>query len=168
MPDLKHRARRVESVVCGVITVSDTRTSETDASGGLLRRRLEGAGHKVCAYEIIPDEPERVRDRVLEHCDDSECQAVVVTGGTGLSPRDTTFEALSSILEKQLPGFGELFRSLSYAEVGSAAMLSRAVAGVCRSTVIFSIPGSTDAVRLAVDRLILPELGHLVWLLDPR
>ncbi len=165
MAESKHRARRVESVVCAVVTVSDTRTVETDGSGALIHERLESAGHRICRYEILPDEPERVRDHVLALCDDSACQAVLVTGGTGLAPRDTTYEALSGILEKQLAGFGELFRSLSYQEIGSAAMLSRATAGVCRSTLIFSVPGSTGAVRLAVDRLILPELGHLAWLL---
>ena len=133
-----------------------------------MRERLEAQGHRVCAYEIIPDEPTRVRDRVLALCDDVTIQAVLVTGGTGLAPRDTTFEAISGILDKQLAGFGELFRSLSFEQVGSAAMLSRATAGVCRSTLVFSMPGSTDAVSLALDRLILPELGHLAWLLESR
>ena len=112
MAEREHRARRVESVTCAVITVSDSRTVETDASGTLMRERLETQGHQVCAYEIIPDEPANVRDRVLALCDDAAIQAVLVTGGTGLAPRDTTFEAISEILDKQLAGFGELFRSL--------------------------------------------------------
>ena len=168
MAEREHRARRVESVACAVITVSDSRTVETDASGKLMRERLEAQGHRVCAYEIIPDEPTRVRDRVLALCDDAAIQAVLVTGGTGLAPRDTTFEAISGILDKQLAGFGELFRNLSFEQVGSAAMLSRATGGVCRSTLVFSMPGSTAAVSLALDRLILPELGHLAWLLVSR
>lgn len=168
MAEREHRARRVDSVACAVITVSDSRTIETDTSGALMRERLETKGHRVCAYEIIPDEPSRVRDRVLAFCDDATIQAVMVTGGTGLAPRDTTFEAISGILDKQLAGFGEIFRSLSFEQVGSAAMLSRATGGVCRSTLVFSMPGSTDAVSLALDRLIIPELGHLAWLLISR
>ncbi len=166
MAEAQHRARRVESVACAVITVSDSRTAETDTSGALIRERLESAGHRISAFEVIKDEPEQVRLRVLAHCDDPACAAVLLNGGTGLSPRDTTYEAVAALLTKKLDGFGELFRSLSFEEIGSAAMLSRATAGVCRSTIVFSMPGSTDAVRLAMDRLILPELGHLAWLVQ--
>lgn len=169
MTDGGHRAGKIDSVACAVVTVSDTRTRETDKSGALIHDRLESAGHRVVNYEIIRDEASGVRERVLALSGRENCQAVLLTGGTGLAPRDTTYEAIISILEKRLDGFGELFRMLSYEEVGSPAMLSRAVAGVCRSTVIFSMPGSTGAVRLALDKLILPELGHLAWLLtdDP-
>lgn len=165
MPEREHRAERVESVSCAVLTVSDTRTAETDKSGTLLRERLESAGHRIISHEIVPDDPSLVRDRVSALCGERLCQAVLLTGGTGLAPRDTTYEAVTSLLDKRLDGFGELFRALSFQEIGSAAMLSRAMAGVCGSTLVFSMPGSTGAVRLAMDRLIVPELGHLAWLL---
>ncbi len=165
MPDAKHMAQRVHSVACAVLTVSDTRTCETDKSGALIRERLTSAGHRVHCYEIMPDEPTQVRDRVLSFCSEEACRAVLLTGGTGLAPRDTTYEAIISILDKRLDGFGELFRMLSYEQVGAAAMLSRATAGVCRSTLVFSMPGASSAVALAMDKLILPELGHLASLL---
>jgi molybdenum cofactor biosynthesis protein B len=168
MPDPKHHAQRLDSVACAVITISDTRTPETDKSGQLIRKRLESAGHRVLGYEIVPDDPPRVRERVVSLCSNEECQIVLLTGGTGLAPRDTTYEAVTSILEKQLDGFGELFRMLSYEEIGAAAMLSRATAGVCKSTLVFSMPGSTGAVGLAMDKLILPEIGHVAWLLGTR
>ncbi|MGB2986122.1 MAG: molybdenum cofactor biosynthesis protein B, partial [Phycisphaerae bacterium] len=125
-------AKRIDSVTCAVVTVSDTRTPETDKSGALIRERLESAGHRVFSYEILPDEPSQVRSRVLALCGENACQAVLLTGGTGLARRDTTYEAISAILEKELDGFGELFRMLSYEEIGPAAILSRATAGVCR------------------------------------
>ena len=165
MPEREHRAGCVDSVACAVLSVSDTRTAETDKSGALIRERLESAGHRIISHEIIPDDPSRVRDRVSTLCGERLCQAVLLTGGTGLAPRDTTYEAVTSLLDKRLDGFGELFRALSFQEIGSAAMLSRATAGVCGSTLVFSLPGSTGAVRLAMDRLIVPELGHLAWLL---
>lgn len=164
----EHHAGRIDSVACAILTVSDTRTADTDKSGPLIRERLESAGHRVCSYLIIPDEPSQVRDRVIALCSEETCQAILLTGGTGPAPRDTTYEAITSILEKRLDGFGELFRMLSYQQIGAAAMLSRATAGVCRSTLVFSIPGSTKAVRLAMDKLILPQIGHLVWLLGHR
>lgn len=165
-PDPQHQKIKVEHVHCGVFTISDTRTEDTDKSGQLILSELEGAGHTIVCYEIIPDEPEQVRQRVLSLCEGRSCQAIVLTGGTGLSPRDTTYEAVSSLIEKRLTGFGELFRMLSYEQVGSSAMLSRAIAGVCHSTVIFSMPGSTTAVELAMQKLILPELKHIVALLQ--
>ena len=168
MSDPQHRADDVASVTCAILTVSDTRTEKTDKSGLLIRELLEGAGHRVSSHQIIPDEPDRVRRYVGALCDDPACHAVLLTGGTGLAARDTTYEAVAALLDKRLDGFGELFRSLSFAEIGSSAMLSRAVAGVCRATVVFSMPGSIRAVRLAMDKLILPELGHLTALLRPR
>ena len=168
MPNPEHRTNKIESVVCAIVAVSDTRTPETDKSGPFIRQRLEAAGHRVISYEILPDEPAKVSDRVLALCGDPNCHTVLLTGGTGLAPRDTTYEAIQAILEKKLDGFGELFRMLSYEEIGSAAMLSRATAGVCRRTLIFATPGSTAAVRLAMDKLILPEIGHLAWLLAQR
>jgi len=166
MSEPDHHGKRVESVACAVITVSDTRTPDTDKSGAMIRERLASAGHRVVSYDILPDEPSQVRDRVVTLCSDASCQAVLLTGGTGLAPRDTTYEAITAILEKQLDGFGELFRMLSYQEVGPAAMLSRATAGTCNSTLVFSMPGSTAAVGLAMDKLILPQIGHLAWLLE--
>jgi len=154
----------MDVVTCAIVTVSDSRTAETDTSGALVRERLESAGHRVVAYDVLPDEPSHVRSRILSLCDQRSCHAVLLTGGTGLASRDTTYEALASILEKRLDGFGELFRMLSYEEIGAAAMLSRALAGVRGSTLLFSMPGSPGAVRLAMDKLILPQLGHLAWL----
>lgn len=166
MSEPNHHGKRVESVACAVITVSDTRTPDTDKSGALIRERLESAGHRVISYDILPDEPTRVRDRVVALCSDPSCQAVLLTGGTGLAPRDTTYEAITAVLEKQLDGFGELFRMLSYQEIGSPAMLSRATAGVCSSTLVVSMPGSTAAVTVAMDKLILPQIAHVVYLLE--
>ena len=149
---------------CAILTVSDTRTPETDASGALVRRLLQADGHRVVAYAILPDEPQQIRRHVAGLLDDASVDAVIVNGGTGLAPRDTTFEAIVGLLEKRLDGFGELFRMLSFAEIGAAAMLSRAVAGVAKDTVVVAMPGSTAAVELAMKRLVLPELGHLVGL----
>ncbi|GIV61320.1 MAG: molybdenum cofactor biosynthesis protein B [Rhodothermaceae bacterium] len=158
----KHKAAaRDVPVRCAVVTVSDTRTEETDTSGALMRRRLAEEGHDVVHYVLVPDEP----DLIAEHLDvlAGEVEVILFNGGTGISRRDTTYEALSARMEKTLPGFGELFRMLSYEEIGPGAMLSRATAGVYRDTLIFATPGSTNAVRLALERLILPELRHLVW-----
>jgi len=143
-----------------VVTVSDSRTPEDDESGALLRERLSAAGHPLVGYQVLPDEPALVAALVRRVCDAGEADAVLLNGGTGLSHRDRTYEALSSLLEKKLDGFGELFRVLSYAEIGAAAMLSRALAGSCRETLIFAMPGSPAAVRLALEKLILPELAH--------
>ncbi|RMF61675.1 MAG: molybdenum cofactor biosynthesis protein MoaB [Bacteroidetes bacterium] len=158
----KHKAAaRDVPVRCAVVTVSDTRTEETDTSGALMRRRLAEEGHDVVHYVLVPDEP----DLIAEHLDAlaGKVEVILFNGGTGISRRDTTYEALSARMEKTLPGFGELFRMLSYEEIGPGAMLSRATAGVYRDTLIFATPGSTNAVRLALERLILPELRHLVW-----
>ena len=146
----------------GVLTVSDTRTPETDSSGAVARRLLEQAGHRVTDYAILPDEPQSVRARVQEWLA-GEADGVIVNGGTGVSARDRTYEALADLLDKRLDGFGELFRMLSYEQVGSAAMLSRAVGGVAAGKLLFALPGSTAAVELALERLIVPELGHLLY-----
>jgi len=145
-----------------VLTVSDTRTPESDRSGRRIRELLEGDGHRVLDYAVLPDEPTVVVERVSEWLANAECDGVVVSGGTGVSARDRTYEALTRILDKRLDGFGELFRMLSYEQVGSAAMLSRAVGGVARGKLLFSLPGSTPAVELGLTRLVLPELGHLL------
>jgi molybdenum cofactor biosynthesis protein B len=147
-------------VACAIVTVSDTRTVDTDTSGARIRELLEAAGHRVADYSILPDEPSIVRPRLVELIAES-VEAVIVNGGTGLAPRDSTYEAVAGLLDKRIDGFGELFRSLSYAEIGAAAMLSRAVAGVAARTVIVSLPGSTKAVELALEKLLLPVLGHM-------
>jgi len=148
------------------VTVSDTRTAESDASGARIRTALEGAGHRVVSYAILPDEPARIRRHVEDALADQAVRAVIVNGGTGIAPRDTTYEALVSLFEKRLEGFGELFRMLSWEQVGAAAMLSRAAAGVARGKILVSLPGSPDAVGLAMDRLLVPELGHMAHLLE--
>ena len=148
-------------VRCAVITVSDTRTLETDTSGAAMQNFLTDAGHDIASYRIVPDEPEMICDLLDELAGNIE--AILLNGGTGISKRDNTFEAISSRLEKTLPGFGELFRMLSYEEIGAGAMLSRATAGLYRGTLVFSTPGSTNAVNLAMSKLIVPELQHLVW-----
>jgi molybdenum cofactor biosynthesis protein B len=151
-------------VACALVTVSDTRTAETDGSGRRMRELLEEEGHRVVVQEILPDDPDRVRARVDGLLDDASVECVITSGGTGVAPRDTTYEAVDGLIEKRLDGFGELFRVLSYGEIGAAAMLSRAVAGVARGTVIAVLPGSTSAVELALVRLLLPELRHMVAL----
>jgi molybdenum cofactor biosynthesis protein B len=158
----EHRRRASRRVQTAVLTVSDTRTPETDSSGALIRSLLEQAGHRVVHHHIVRDEPDEIRSRLRESVNDGEVQAVLITGGTGLAPRDVTCEVVESLLDKRIDGFGELFRSLSFAEIGAAAMLSRATAGVCGATVVVAMPGSETAVRLAMTRLVLPELAHMV------
>ncbi len=145
-----------------VVTVSDTRTPETDVSGNYLRQQLETAGHRVHSQRIVRDEPAEL-EAVLNEAAASKAQVVIFNGGTGVSRRDTTFDFLEPKLEKTLPGFGELFRMLSYEQVGAAAMMSRATAGVYGGKVVISTPGSPAAVRLAWEKLIGPELEHLAW-----
>ncbi len=159
----EHRASAPESVRCAILTVSDTRTSETDTSGGLIRDTLRIAGHAVVDYQIVPDEPDQIRRMLDEWTRIDSIQAILSNGGTGIAARDTTYDAISGMLDKRIDGFGELFRMLSWDEVGPAAMLSRAVAGVANGTLVIAMPGSTNAVRLAMSKLIVPELGHLVF-----
>ena len=164
MPGPNHQDQEIKSVPCVVLTVSDTRTVETDRSGKLICDLLTGCGHEVCDYRIVKDDPDRIRELLRTLRDDGRCATVLINGGTGLSPRDTTYEAVVDVLDKRLDGFGELFRMKSFAEIGSAAMLSRAVAGVMGRCVVFSMPGSPAAVRLAMNELIIPELGHIAYL----
>jgi molybdenum cofactor biosynthesis protein B len=152
----------VPSVTCGIITISDTRTPETDTGGALIRTMLEGAGHQVVHYMVVKDEPDQIVAHVREFAD-AGCQVIITSGGTGIAKRDSTFEAIDTLLEKRMPGFGEIFRVLSYQDIGPAAMLSRATAGVFQRSLIFCLPGSPAAVRLAMEKLIVPELAHLVW-----
>ena len=161
VPD-QHRRDSPQVVGCAVVTVSDTRTPQTDVGGRVAAELLSAAGHRVVAREIVPDEPDRLRQLVDDLCRRDEVEAVLLTGGTGLGSRDRTFETVDALLEKRLPGFGELFRMLSYEKIGPAAMLSRATAGLLGRTAVLSLPGSPAAVRLAFEKLILPELGHLV------
>jgi molybdenum cofactor biosynthesis protein B len=158
-----HRAAAAAEgpIPIGVVTVSDSRTPETDTNGIWLRERIEAGGNVVSGYRIVRDEPDEVRAAVDALVEDA--RVVVVNGGTGISSRDTTYDTLASMLEKTLPGFGELFRMLSFDQVGAAAMLSRATAGTYRGAVVVSTPGSPKAVQLAWERLLEPELAHLAW-----
>jgi molybdopterin adenylyltransferase len=157
-----HHADAPASVRCAVLTISDTRTLETDTGGATLVRLLVGGGHEVCARGLVPDDPEQVQAWIQVQRARDEVQAILTTGGTGVTSRDSTYEAIMQLLDKPIPGFGELFRMLSYQEIGPAAMLSRACAGVSQCRIIVALPGSEGAVRLAVEKLVLPELGHLV------
>ena len=158
----EHRAASPARVGVYVLTVSDTRTPSTDTGGAAVAALLEAAGHVVVARDIVRDEPADVRAKIFEQLDNPATQAIITTGGTGISSRDATFEAIAALLEKRLDGFGELFRMLSYQEIGPAAMLSRACAGMARRKIVIALPGSEQAVRLAMTKLVLPELGHLV------
>lgn len=162
MTHLPHPDTERMTVTCAVITVSDTRSPETDKSGQLIKQLLRDAGHAVSEYAILKDEPAQIRAQLQALAQRPDLDALIFNGGTGIAPRDTTYDALESFLEKILPGFGELFRFLSYQEIGSRAIASRAVAGVYQTKLVFSIPGSTNAVKLAIQQLILPELVHLV------
>jgi molybdenum cofactor biosynthesis protein B len=159
---VEHKAQAPASVACYVLTVSDSRTPDTDTSGRVIRQLLEDAGHLVTGHAIVKDEPAQVTSHVRAQLADPRTQVIVTTGGTGITSRDGTFEAIDRLLDKRLDGFGELFRMLSFQEIGAAAMLSRATAGTAARKAIFVLPGSEHAVRLAMTRLILPELGHLV------
>lgn len=160
----EHRRKAAEKgpVRIAVVTVSDTRTPETDVNGKYLRERIEAAGHTVHSSRIVRDEPDQVA-AALDELAGAGARLILFNGGTGVSRRDRTYDALEGRLEKTLSGFGELFRMLSYEQVGAAAMLSRATAGVYRGALVFSTPGSPAAVRLAWEKLIEPELGHLAW-----
>ncbi|MDJ0597698.1 MAG: MogA/MoaB family molybdenum cofactor biosynthesis protein [Crocosphaera sp.] len=158
---LPHPDRQIISIPCAIITVSDTRTPESDRSGQLLKQGLTQAGHQVINYDILKDEPQSIIAHIQQLKQENIVQVIILNGGTGIAPRDTTYDALEGLLEKTLPGFGELFRYLSYQDIGSRAMASRAIAGVYQQILIFSLPGSSNAVQLGLDKLILPELIHL-------
>lgn len=156
-----HKAAAPRSVPCMVITCSDTRTPENDTSGALIMRALKGRGHTVVSYHLVKDDPSVIRKLIKQGAKGRHVQAIIVNGGTGISRRDSTFEAIDGLLEKRLDGFGEIFRALSYQDIGSAAIMSRATAGLYKGTIVISIPGSEKAVQLALDKLILDELGHM-------
>ncbi len=161
VPD-QHRREAPATVRVAVVTVSDTRTLNTDLGGRTAVEMLSAAGHAIADRRIVRDEPEEIRSLLAAYRDRGEVDAVLLTGGTGLGSRDQTFETVSALVTKPLPGYGELFRMLSYQEIGPAAMLSRALGGLAGRLVVLTMPGSPAAVRLAVEKLILPELGHLV------
>lgn len=150
-------------VTTAIVTVSDSRTPETDTNRHYLEARLTELGHRVAAYRIIKDEPDQVAAALEELAALPDVQMILFNGGTGISPRDTTYDVISRYLEKTLPGFGELFRMISYQEIGAAAMFSRATAGVYRQTLVVSMPGSPNAVKTAMEKLIIPEINHLAW-----
>jgi molybdopterin adenylyltransferase len=160
-PD-EHKGSAPKVVGCFVLTISDSKTPETDTSGALIRSLLEAAGHRVAGSTIVRDEPSDVQRVVRQAAADPGVQVIVMTGGTGITSRDSTYEAVEALLDKRLPGFGELFRMLSYQEIGAAAMLSRAQLGIHQRRLVVSLPGSPDACRLALEKLLVPELGHLV------
>ncbi len=157
----EHKKLSPRSMRVFFVTISDSRTEATDSGGKLAIDLIVSSGHTVAGYKIIKDEPLEVAALIRSIAEDKQADAIITSGGTGVSSRDSTYEAIVSLLEKQLDGFGELFRMLSFAEIGSAAMLSRAVGGIFRGLPIFATPGSPAAVRLALEKLILPELGHL-------
>lgn len=157
-----HRSEAPASVRCFVLTISDTRTAETDKSGDAIAALLTGAGHTVTARKIVKDDARAIRDAVSYAAKSGSNDAVITTGGTGISARDVTPDAIAALFERSLDGFGELFRALSYEQIGSAALMSRATAGIIARTAVFVLPGSENAVRLAMEKLILPEVGHIV------
>ncbi len=159
-----HQRHARANLKVGVITTSDSRTPETDESGKLIRTLLEEAGHLVAYYEILPDDGEKISAALVNNLENLD--AIIVNGGTGITARDGTAEVVKSVIDKELEGFGELFRMLSFQEIGPAAMTSRAVAGVRHGRFVAAIPGSPDACRLAMEKLLLPELGHIAWLLS--
>lgn len=156
----QHRKTAPASVRAFVLTISDTRTEANDTSGDAIAELLQNAGHEIDGRVLVKDDPGAVRAVVQQAC--RTAQVVITTGGTGITSRDSTYEAIAGLLDKRLDGFGELFRVLSFQEIGSAAMLSRACAGTVGTAAVFSLPGSENAVRLAMTRLILPEIGHVV------
>jgi molybdenum cofactor biosynthesis protein B len=158
----EHKSQGPASVACAVITVSDTRTLETDTGGPAIVDHLTAAGHRAVSREIIPDDPARMRPLLLSLRDRDDVDAILMTGGTGITSRDMTFETVSSLLDKPLPGYGEIFRMLSYQEIGPAAILSRAVGGLIGRKVLLTMPGSPAAVRLAMEKIIVPQLAHLL------
>jgi molybdenum cofactor biosynthesis protein B len=160
--DQEHKAQAPRSVHCFILTVSDTRTEATDTSGRAIAELLTAGGHTVEGRAIVKDDAELVRDTIVRQLANPDVQAIITTGGTGITSRDRTYEAVTAMLQKRLDGFGELFRMLSYQQIGSAAMMSRACAGLSSGRVIVSLPGSEAAVKLAMERLVIPELPHLV------
>ena len=161
----EHKKKGHLTVRTAIITLSDTRSTETDTSGRRIRDLLQEQEHQVISYAIIKDEPRDIKSAVMELLQAPEVDVIITNGGTGIAPRDTTFEAMQGLLEKEIAGFGEIFRMLSYEEIGASAMLTRATAGIAKDKAIFCLPGSTGAVELGMKKLVLPELGHVIFLL---
>ena len=158
----EHKAKGKKSIRCFVITVSDTRSETNDSSGQTIKSMLNAEEHQIAGYRIVKDEPAQIEALLNESLEAIEVDAVIVNGGTGIAPRDGTYEVVSSLLEKKLDGFGEIFRYLSYLDIGSAAIMSRSAAGAARGKMLISLPGSKGAVTLAMEKLILPEIRHMV------
>ncbi|MFC1939119.1 molybdenum cofactor biosynthesis protein B [Chloroflexota bacterium] len=158
----EHKEKAPRSVNCAVLTVSDTRTEQDDDSGRLIRQKLSQSGHRVISYAILENEAESIKKKIDELLNQEEIQVIITSGGTGVSSRDVTVDTVAAILEKKLDGFGELFRFLTYQEIGTASVMTRAIAGVAMGKVILCFPGSPAAAELAMDRIILPEIGHMV------
>ncbi|MHB1846491.1 MAG: MogA/MoaB family molybdenum cofactor biosynthesis protein [Deltaproteobacteria bacterium] len=163
-PHERHAQAAPAQIACHVVTCSGSRTEADDEGGRIAREALSAAGHTVAGHEIVRDDPAELREVLIRRAPLAHARAVVITGGTGLSPTDRTLEALEPLWDKRLDGFGELFRALSFQEIGPAALLSRAAAGTIGGLLVFAVPGSPSAVRLAMERLILPTLGHAVGL----
>ena len=159
----KHRESAPETVRVAILTISDTRTRETDTGGDVAEELLRDAGHEIVERRIVRDEVAGIRNNLVDLLASSDVDAVVTTGGTGISARDTTYEVVERMIEKKLDGFGEIFRMLSYEEIGAAAIMSRALAGAVGTKFVASLPGSRNAVRLAVEKLLVPELAHVVF-----
>ena len=162
MGHLEHKREAPKSVSCAVLTISDTRTEATDESGKLIKQKLSENGHQVKVYSVLKNEADAIESKVRELLSKDETQVIISTGGTGAGSRDITVDVISSVIEKKLDGFGELFRQLTYQQIGTSSIMSRATAGVARGKVIICLPGSTGAINLAMDEIILPEIGHLV------
>ena len=158
----EHKEKAKKSLGCFVVTVSDTRDETTDKSGRLIKTLLTEQSHRLVDYQIVKDEPGQIQGLLQETLVKDDLDVIILNGGTGIAPRDGTYEVVNGLLEKRLDGFGEIFRFLSFQDIGSAAIMSRAVAGVAKGKVIISLPGSTGAVDLAMRKLVLPELGHMV------
>ncbi len=158
----EHKEKSPRNVSCAIFTISDTRTEETDESGRLLRERLTQNGHSIVQYSILKNDADDIRQKIQDLLREDAVQVIITSGGTGMSRRDSTVETVLPMLEKKLDGFGELFRFLTFQELGTASIMSRAMAGAARGKVIICIPGSLGAVRLAMDKIILPEIGHMV------
>ncbi|MFC1947223.1 molybdenum cofactor biosynthesis protein B [Chloroflexota bacterium] len=162
MSHLEHKELSPQAVSCAVLIISDSRTEKTDESGKLMRQKLEGNGHTVVDYALLKNDSEAITKKLNEYLSQEELQVIITSGGTGVSMRDVTVETVTPMLDKMLDGFGELFRTLSYMEIGTASIMSRAIAGVIGGKIIICVPGSLAAVKLALDKIILPEIGHMV------
>jgi molybdenum cofactor biosynthesis protein B len=158
----EHKEHAPRQAGCVVITCSDTRTAASDTSGYRIMHMLKDAGHSVLSYQLVKDEPSKIKAAIKKAVKNKKAQAIIINGGTGIAKRDSTFEAIEDLLEKKLDGFGEVFRALTYQEIGSPAIMTRATAGTYKGRILFSTPGSENAVKLAMEKLILPELGHIL------